>query len=87
MGMNLSSGPHAQSSARLKEIADALGISVDRFTEGGDSPFVGDVLDLMRLYASITDLQGRQRVLNVVRREAARCEEAHANPDSSPHRD
>jgi len=55
-------------------LADALGIPVDWFYVGQAPTFATDAVDLIRLYASITDAQGRRRVMSVVRREAERCE-------------
>ena len=67
-------GSAAQSGARLKQIADALGIPVSQLYAERDQPPVGDVFELIRLYAAIDDVQGRQRLMNVARREAARCQ-------------
>lgn len=77
------SPPQEPTQARLREIADALGISPDQLRAGRASPFVDGALDLMRLYAAISDLQGRQRVLNIARREAERSEEAPPPPGAA----
>jgi hypothetical protein len=78
--MSSPSSPPAPPHTRLQEIADALGISPDQLRAGQASPFVDGALDLVRLYATISDLQGRQRVLNIARREAERSEEAPPPP-------
>lgn len=75
--------PSEPTHARLQEIADALGISPDQFRAGRASPFVDGALDLMRLYAAISDLQGRQRVLNIARREAERSGEGPPPPGAA----
>ncbi len=71
--MTGSTSSAARAGARLKEIADALGIPVTAlYDEQPPLPFV-EVRDLIREYAAITDPQGRQRVMVVMREEAARC--------------
>ncbi len=44
-------------------IADALGIPISQFYGERDPPPVGDVIELIRLYAAIDDVQGRQRLM------------------------
>ena len=59
---------------RLQEIADAVGIPVSWLHEGRVPPFANEAFDLLRLYAAITDGQGRQRVMILAQREAERCQ-------------
>ncbi len=73
----------AQSGARLKQIADALGIPVSQLYGERDPLPVGDALELLRLYAAIDDLQGRQRLMSVARREAARCQAPKGSASSA----
>lgn len=69
------STPHGNRlGARLQEIADALGIPVSWLHEGRVPPFANEAFDLLRLYAAITDGQGRQRVMTLAQREATRCQ-------------
>lgn len=71
--MTGSTGSAGRAGVRLQEIADALGIPVSALSdEKAPLPFV-EVRDLIREYAAITDPQGRQRVMTVIREEAARC--------------
>ena len=77
------SGSAAQFGARLKQIADALGIPVSQFYGERDPPPVGDVFELIRLYAAIDDVQGRQRLMNVARREVARCQAPKGSASSA----
>lgn len=69
-------GDAAQFGARLREIADTLGIPVSHFYDEQAPPLAGEVLALIRVYAAISDVQGRQRVLSFARREAKRSSEA-----------
>lgn len=62
----------AASYDRLRAIADALGVPVSALFELSPSE-IADVSTLMRLWAAITDVQGRRRVLNLARAEAGRC--------------
>lgn len=62
----------AASLARLRHIADSLGVPVSAFFEG-DPDEAADVLTLVRLWAAISDAQARRRILNLARQEAARC--------------
>lgn len=73
------SDPATQHSACLQEIADALGISVNWFYEEKAPPFTTEAFQIIRLYTAITDVQGRQRVLNFARSEAERCQ-SHDDP-------
>jgi len=69
------STPHQnQLGTRLQEIADALGIPVSWLHEERVPPFANEAFDLLRLYAAITDGQGRQRVMTLAQREAERCQ-------------
>ncbi len=82
-GMTQSAEGTAPSSARIRDIAEALGLPVSAFDNAYAQTPLHEVRDLLLAYLSITDLQGRQRVMNVVRREASRCQ---APPDSEPRR-
>lgn len=73
-------GDAAQFGARLQEIADALGLPISWFHEGQAPPFATETFDLIRLYAAITDAQGRQRVMNLAQREVARCQAIDRSP-------
>ncbi len=77
------STPHQnQLGTRLQEIADALGIPVSWLHEGRVPPFANEAFDLLRLYAAITDGQGRQRVMTSLneKRSVAR-QRMRRNPD------
>ena len=73
----------AQFGARLKQIADALGIPVSQLYGERDPLPVGDALELLRLYATIDDVQGRQRLMNAARQEAARCQAPKGSASSA----
>lgn len=73
-GMTRSAEGTAPSSARIKDIAEALGVPVSAFDNAHAPTPLHELRDLLLAYLSITDLQGRQRVMNVVRREASRCQ-------------
>lgn len=64
---------NSQTNPRLEELADAFGMPVSAFLEKHPQSFVREACDLIRLYAAITDDQGRLRLMDVAVREAARC--------------
>lgn len=66
--------PARQFGSRLQEIADALGVPLSHFFDETPPPPLGEVLDLIRAYAAITDPNGRQWVMSVALMEAARCQ-------------
>jgi hypothetical protein len=60
--------------AILRRIAETLGIPISQFYQEGASPPAAELHDLIVAYSAISDAQGRQRVMNVARREAERCQ-------------
>ena len=58
---------------RLQAVSDALSVLVNWMREEKASDFASETFELIRLHTAITDTQGRQRVMNVARREAERC--------------
>lgn len=78
--------PHdsaAQYGVRPREIADTLGIPVSQLYGERTVPLMRDVPELIRLYAAIDDAQGRQRLMNMARREAARCQASDGSAPSN----
>jgi adenosylmethionine-8-amino-7-oxononanoate aminotransferase len=82
-GMTRTDKPAAQFAARLHQIADTLGITVDQFYTHEGSQEVADMLAVLRAYAAITDAQGRQRVLLLAQREATRSQDESDPSDLS----
>ena len=70
-----SDDPARQFGDRLQEIADALGVPISHFFDERPPPPLGEILDLIRAYAAITDPTGRRWVMNLVLMEAARCQD------------
>lgn len=70
--MSESDDPYHEQSRLLRQIADALGVPVAQLLHADELPLPGELLELIRNYTAIADVQGRQRVLNVARREADR---------------
>ena len=70
--MDHSQPPSAASYDRLREIADALRVPISVLFEMSPGE-IADTSELMWFWAAITDTQGRRRVLNLARSEAARC--------------
>lgn len=66
--------PATEFGARLREMADALGIEVNQFYIEHADPSLNDLLTVIRAYAAISDMPGKQRLLTVARREAMRCQ-------------
>lgn len=59
---------------RLQAVSDALSVLVGWMREELASDDGTETFELIRLHTAITDAQGRQRLMNVARREAARCQ-------------
>lgn len=79
-GMTQSAEWTEPAGGRIADIAQALGVPVSAFNNLQAPTPLHELRDLLMAYSSITDLQGRQRVMDVVRREASRCQDA---PDGS----
>lgn len=72
--MTRQSDINAQSNRRLEEIARAIGVPVSSFYDKTGGSDAGGLPTLVRLFAAITDIQGRERVIDFARQEAARCQ-------------
>lgn len=60
--------------AALARIAEALGRPIRSFHEvDGDARPGAELAELLMLWEVVTDRQGRTRILNLARQEAARC--------------
>lgn len=60
--------------ARLREIADAIGVPVSYLYDASPKSLNGEAFELLRLYAAITDPAGREYLMHVARMEVARCQ-------------
>jgi hypothetical protein len=58
---------------QLQAIARALDIEPEALLVDGSEADVGEVTRLLHLWSKIDDVQGRRRVLSILRQEAERC--------------
>jgi hypothetical protein len=58
---------------RLRELADALNIPLDKFWAAVPEGDPGEAVMVLRLWSAITDQQARDRVLACLRAEAERA--------------
>jgi hypothetical protein len=65
--------PPDDDGSRLLAVTDALDVLLRWMREELASDEANETFELMHLHTAITDAQGRQRVMNVARREAERC--------------
>lgn len=82
--MTRQSDLNVQSNRRLEEIARAIGVPVSSFYDKTGGSDATGLPTLVRLFAAINDPQGRDRVIDVARWEAARCQVSQSSePQSS----